>query len=317
MYSGRPPFSELREDCGVVFRVPYGIRPSRPIGSPGRALPSWLWAIVEASWHQDPSQRPNIDTILRSFHLGDTVMTPENTLLSTNFSETDALTPLSIVRRRDTGDSSYECTGGTNNGALEQAPRPAAAAPSTFPVPHGVRLQIMPPGGHDTIHTRAIPLWKTQPTTALPTHESRLLQIRTPLQLPCTASFSLARAQSLADQVGASTKAKVFECPLFSCGQVFEQLEIQKRHILDHATGRIYDGNQWKYSEWSETWSQPVQDYENSWCGGSEDGATTVEDEFDAFEGMSDVAGAVRDDDILKGKVGSPGSLRGLTIIPL
>jgi len=59
LYSGRPPFSDLRPDIAVVLGVLEGKRPNRPSG-----LPDWMWRLITSCWSQEATARPKITEIV-------------------------------------------------------------------------------------------------------------------------------------------------------------------------------------------------------------------------------------------------------------
>ncbi|KAJ7742147.1 hypothetical protein DFH07DRAFT_44310 [Mycena maculata] len=60
LHTGRPPFSDVKIDPPVIFKVIAGERPERPETS----MSHDLWALVTAAWAQRFSDRPDIETII-------------------------------------------------------------------------------------------------------------------------------------------------------------------------------------------------------------------------------------------------------------
>ncbi|EIN03690.1 kinase-like protein, partial [Punctularia strigosozonata HHB-11173 SS5] len=63
MYDGRMPFYHVRGDYTVVLKVQEGVRPSRPLHARELGLDDYLWALIEACWHAEPSLRPSVSTL--------------------------------------------------------------------------------------------------------------------------------------------------------------------------------------------------------------------------------------------------------------
>ncbi|KAJ6456529.1 kinase-like domain-containing protein [Mycena sanguinolenta] len=67
IYTGEQPFWSIQQDMVVVLQVLDQKRPSRPLssGRPDgtRAMPDRLWAIVEACWAHEPSDRPDMNKV--------------------------------------------------------------------------------------------------------------------------------------------------------------------------------------------------------------------------------------------------------------
>ncbi|KAJ7224784.1 kinase-like domain-containing protein [Mycena rebaudengoi] len=60
LYTGRPPFAEIREG-GVVLKIVRGERPARPSTTP--PMSDALWKCVNAWWAEDPATRPPAEVI--------------------------------------------------------------------------------------------------------------------------------------------------------------------------------------------------------------------------------------------------------------
>ncbi|KAJ7760919.1 kinase-like domain-containing protein [Mycena metata] len=67
IYTGEPPFPNIQVDVAVIFQVRVQKRPLRPSGSGllggARAMSDGLWAIVEACWAHEPSDRPDMNKV--------------------------------------------------------------------------------------------------------------------------------------------------------------------------------------------------------------------------------------------------------------
>ncbi|KAJ7098468.1 kinase-like domain-containing protein [Mycena crocata] len=62
LYTGKPPFSELSADGGVIFRVLKGERPEKPTNITGA-----LWNLVTVAWAHHANDRPTIYQIVADF----------------------------------------------------------------------------------------------------------------------------------------------------------------------------------------------------------------------------------------------------------
>ncbi|KAJ7266619.1 kinase-like domain-containing protein, partial [Mycena rebaudengoi] len=67
IYTGEQPFWNFINDMAAAFQIVNGKRPPRPssLGPPDgtRAMSDELWAIVEACWAHEPSDRPDMDKV--------------------------------------------------------------------------------------------------------------------------------------------------------------------------------------------------------------------------------------------------------------
>ncbi|KAJ6616210.1 kinase-like domain-containing protein, partial [Mycena sp. CBHHK59/15] len=67
IYTGEPPFRNIKQEAAVMLRILDQQRPLRPssLGPPDgtRAISDGLWAIVEACWAHEPSDRPDMDEV--------------------------------------------------------------------------------------------------------------------------------------------------------------------------------------------------------------------------------------------------------------
>jgi len=62
--SGEIPFAS-RTDTATVFKVLEGERPERPQGTQGARFTDSIWGMLELCWKPRPSDRPNLDIVLR------------------------------------------------------------------------------------------------------------------------------------------------------------------------------------------------------------------------------------------------------------
>ncbi|KAJ6463328.1 kinase-like domain-containing protein [Mycena sanguinolenta] len=63
LYTGRPPFAELREPT-VLLKIMNNERPQRPVGPP--IVPDALWGHVLACWAHDPQSRPETRLVVQT-----------------------------------------------------------------------------------------------------------------------------------------------------------------------------------------------------------------------------------------------------------
>jgi len=63
VYTGHPPFSEVRHDITVALQLVGGVRPKRP-SNVSRIMSDDLWNLVEACWSHKISDRPNMATVV-------------------------------------------------------------------------------------------------------------------------------------------------------------------------------------------------------------------------------------------------------------
>ncbi|KAJ7231346.1 kinase-like domain-containing protein [Mycena rebaudengoi] len=66
LYTGRPPFADVREG-GVVLKIVQGERPARPATTP--PMSEALWNYVNAWWAEDPATRPLTKVIVRNVEM--------------------------------------------------------------------------------------------------------------------------------------------------------------------------------------------------------------------------------------------------------
>ena len=70
MYSGRPPFSELKNDSAVVYQVVQGALPERPSKECRRSMSDEMWHLVESCLRPQFSMRPTMDEVTRMLMKG-------------------------------------------------------------------------------------------------------------------------------------------------------------------------------------------------------------------------------------------------------
>lgn len=70
MYSGKPPFWDIRQDTNVRAMVLEGSRPPHPTDSP-QPMPSFVYDLAQKCWHKEPNSRPEIAAVLASLSNGE------------------------------------------------------------------------------------------------------------------------------------------------------------------------------------------------------------------------------------------------------
>ncbi|KAJ7585006.1 kinase-like domain-containing protein [Mycena floridula] len=65
VYTGQHPFAQYKHDPPVIHDVLDGGRPPRP-----KNISDNLWTLVEACWHQDPTSRPDAQTVVNTLQTG-------------------------------------------------------------------------------------------------------------------------------------------------------------------------------------------------------------------------------------------------------
>jgi len=64
LYTGKPPFHEVTNEMHVVVKVLAGDQPQKP--STGFPLRPGLWGIMTYCWMDDPSERPDMEFLIRA-----------------------------------------------------------------------------------------------------------------------------------------------------------------------------------------------------------------------------------------------------------
>ena len=72
VYSGKPPFSEIPTEAGVLGQLIAGVHPKRPKLS--RATLPGFWEFIEQCWSTSPGQRPDSASLLTSLPLQEPVI---------------------------------------------------------------------------------------------------------------------------------------------------------------------------------------------------------------------------------------------------
>jgi hypothetical protein len=66
IYTGHHPFVDAANDAAVIYRVMQGRRPALRSSEPTEVvMPDHVAEVVEWSWRQDPSQRPEIMDVVQ------------------------------------------------------------------------------------------------------------------------------------------------------------------------------------------------------------------------------------------------------------
>ncbi|KAJ7224826.1 kinase-like domain-containing protein [Mycena rebaudengoi] len=102
LYTGRPPFADIREG-GVVLKIVQGERPTRPSTTP--PMSDALWNYVNAWWVEDPATRPPAKVIVRNIEM--TKPSDHTNGASTTDVPHNSLTFGNVRDSLDLGDSQY------------------------------------------------------------------------------------------------------------------------------------------------------------------------------------------------------------------
>jgi hypothetical protein len=70
VFTGKIPFSDVKRDWEAMEQVEKGLRPKRPGIDSRFPMPDRIWNIVEFCWHQQPSKRPNFETVMKRLKAG-------------------------------------------------------------------------------------------------------------------------------------------------------------------------------------------------------------------------------------------------------
>lgn len=69
VFTGHPPFIELKNDLQVMFAVVKGDLPQRPSPEAAPQLSSRVWDLINWCWSHDPKIRPTASVVLDMIRL--------------------------------------------------------------------------------------------------------------------------------------------------------------------------------------------------------------------------------------------------------
>ena len=66
VFTGELPFGDVRHENAVLM-ISQGQRPEKPDGAESRGLTTEVWMFIQRCWHQNPTKRPDIDTVVTTW----------------------------------------------------------------------------------------------------------------------------------------------------------------------------------------------------------------------------------------------------------